>query len=139
MASRFLTIRRLATVQAASLFLRFPLRSDFRLPEPTTPPQFRTPSIPSPHVRSTPTAFAAPQLDPGVFHCSATLTIAASGVVLRGAGSSGGNERTSIALTGDPHVGIIIKGNLALKTLSPAINITDAYIPFGDHAVHVSD
>jgi hypothetical protein len=81
----------------------------------------------------------AVQLDPGVFHCSATLTIAASGVVLRGAGSSGGNERTSISLTGDPHVGIIIKGNLALKTLSPAINITDAYIPFGAHAVHVSD
>ena len=81
----------------------------------------------------------AVQLAPGVFHCSAALTIAASGVVLRGAGSGADHEETTIDLTGDPHVGIVIKGNFALSTISPATNITDAYVPFGTHTVHVTD
>jgi hypothetical protein len=81
----------------------------------------------------------AVQLAPGVFHCSAALTIAASGVVLRGAGSGVDHEATTIDLAGDPHVGIIIKGDFALKTISPATNITDAYVPFGAHTVHVAD
>ena len=81
----------------------------------------------------------AVQLAPGVFHCSAALTIAASGVVLRGAGSGADHEATTINLTGDPHVGIIIKGDFALNTISPATNITDAYVPFGAHTVHVDD
>jgi hypothetical protein len=81
----------------------------------------------------------AVQLAPGVFHCSAALTIAASGVVLRGAGSSAGHDATTINLTGDPHVGIVIKGDFALNTISPATNITDAYVPFGAHTVHVAD
>jgi len=81
----------------------------------------------------------AVQLAPGVFHCSAALTIAASGVVLRGAGSSAGHDATTINLTGDPHVGIVIKGDFALNTISPATNITDAYVPFGAHTVHVDD
>jgi hypothetical protein len=79
------------------------------------------------------------QLAPGTFHCSAALVIAASGIVLRGAGSGVDHEATSINLTGDPHVGIIIKGNFALNTISPATNITDAYVPFGAHTVHVAD
>jgi hypothetical protein len=81
----------------------------------------------------------AVQLAPGEFHCSAALAIAASGVVLRGTGSGADHEATSINLTGDPHVGIIIKGNFALSTISPATNITDAYVPFGAHTVHVTD
>jgi uncharacterized protein (TIGR03435 family) len=81
----------------------------------------------------------AVQLGPGVFHCSAALTIAASGVVLRGAGSGGDHEATTIDLAGDPHVGIIIKGNFALNTISPATNITDTYVPFGAHTIHVAD
>ena len=81
----------------------------------------------------------AVQLAPGVFQCSAALTIAASGVVLRGAGSGSDPEATSISLTGDPHVGIILKGDFALNTVSPATNITDAYVPFGAHTVHVDD
>lgn len=79
------------------------------------------------------------QLAPGVFHCSTALTIAASGVVLRGAGSGVGGEATTISLTGNPHVGIIIKGDFALNTISPATNITDAYIPFGTRTIHVAD
>ncbi|MGA1982101.1 MAG: hypothetical protein ABSG84_06485 [Acidobacteriaceae bacterium] len=81
----------------------------------------------------------AVQLGPGVFHCSAALTISASGVVLRGAGSSADHAATTIELTGDPHVGIIIKGNFALSIISTATNITDAYVPFGAHTVHVAD
>jgi hypothetical protein len=81
----------------------------------------------------------AVQLAPGVFHCSAALVIAASGVVLRGAGSGSGPDATTISLTGGPHVGISIKGDFALSTVSPATNITDAYVPFGTHTVHVTD
>jgi hypothetical protein len=81
----------------------------------------------------------AVQLAPGTFHCSAALVIAASGVVLRGAGSGADHDATTISLTGNPHVGIIIKGNFALSTVSPAANITDAYVPFGAHTVHVTD
>jgi hypothetical protein len=85
----------------------------------------------------------AVQLAAGVFHCSAAITIAASGVVLRGAGSGAGraaeHEATTLSLTGDPHVGIIIKGNFALSTASPATTITDAYVPFGTHTIHVAD
>ncbi len=81
----------------------------------------------------------AVQLAPSVFHCSAALVIAASGVVLRGAGSDADHEATSINLTGDPHVGIIIKGNFALNTTSPATDITDAYVPFGARTVHVTN
>ena len=79
----------------------------------------------------------AVELAAGVFHCSAALTIAASGVVLRGAGS--GADATILSLTGNPHVGVILKGNFALSTLSSATNITDAYIPFGAHTIHVAD
>ena len=81
----------------------------------------------------------AVQLAPGLFHCSAALTIAASGVVLRGTGSGADDAATTISLTGDPHVGIILKGDFALKTISPATNITDTYVPFGAHTVHVAD
>jgi len=79
----------------------------------------------------------AVQLGRGVFHCSKTLNITASGVVLRG--SSDGPNGTILQLTGDPHVGINIKGNFAVKPTAPAANITDAYVPFGAHTVHVDD
>jgi hypothetical protein len=81
----------------------------------------------------------AVQLAPGVFHCSAALAIAASGVVLRGAGSGADHEATTINLTGDPHVGIIIEGNFALSTVAPSTDITDTYVPFGAHTIHVAD
>src|SRR6185436_16713589 len=42
-------------------------------------------------------------LAPGVFTCSNTLTISASGVVLRGSGSMGETSRTTIKLAGKPH------------------------------------
>jgi len=79
----------------------------------------------------------AVQLGRGVFHCSRTLNITASGVVLRG--SNDGPNGSIIQLTGDPHVGITIQGKFAEKTTGPATNITDAYIPFGTHTIHVAD
>jgi hypothetical protein len=81
----------------------------------------------------------AVQLAPGEYHCSAALTIGVSGVVLRGAGSGAEHDATSISLIGEPHVGVIVKGNFALSTISPATNITDAYVPFGAHTIHVAD
>ena len=53
----------------------------------------------------------AVELAPGVFHCSAALVLAASGVVLRGAGSGAAHDATTISQTGDPHAGIIIKND----------------------------
>jgi hypothetical protein len=47
-------------------------------------------------------------LAPGTFRCSRTITIAASGVVLRGSGSAGA-EVSTIQLTGAPHVGIAVR------------------------------
>ncbi len=50
---------------------------------------------------------SAPQallLAPGVFHLSAPVTISASNVVLRGSG----RDKTTIQLTGAPHIGFII-------------------------------
>ena len=79
----------------------------------------------------------AVELAPGVFHCSATLKISASGVVLRGAGS--GTNGSVLQLTGDPHVGITIQGKFAIKATAPATNITDTYVPFGAHTIHVAD
>ena len=58
---------------------------------------------------------------------SAAFTIAASGVVLRGAGSGAGRDATPISPTGDPHVGIVVKGSFALNTAAPATDITDSY------------
>lgn len=76
-------------------------------------------------------------LAPGVFHCAKTLTIAASGVVLRGAGTDA-KTGTTIELTGAPHLGISVEGKLDVKKLS-ATNITDAYVPVGTMLIHVAD
>src|SRR5208337_2923390 len=50
----------------------------------------------------------AVELAPGTFHCAQTLTIGASGVVLRGAGT--GKDGTTIEMTGEPHLALRIAG-----------------------------
>jgi len=77
-------------------------------------------------------------LAPGVFHCAKPLTIAASGVVLRGAGW---NDRTgtTIALTGAPHLGISVAGKMSVKATGSPTTITDAYTPSGTMVIHVAD
>jgi len=76
-------------------------------------------------------------LAPGVFHCAKTLTIAASGVVLRGAGTDA-KVGTTIELTGEPHLGIGVEGKLDVKKLSTT-TITDAYVAAGTMLIHVAD
>jgi hypothetical protein len=76
-------------------------------------------------------------LGTGIFHCSKTLTIAADGVVLRGAGTDA-TTGTTIDLTGDPHLGISVEGRLEIKRLS-ATTITDVYVPSGTMLIHVAD
>lgn len=77
-------------------------------------------------------------LAPGVFHCAKTLTIAASGVVLRGAGTDA-KAGTTIELTGEPHTGIEIAGDLKVKMQGTPTTISDAYVPSGTSVIHVAD
>jgi hypothetical protein len=77
-------------------------------------------------------------LGPGVFHCAKPLTIAASGVVLRGAGTDA-KAGTTIELTSAPHVGIDISGEMKVKPLGGATTIADAYVPAGTMSIHVMD
>jgi hypothetical protein len=79
----------------------------------------------------------AVELAPGTFHCKQTLTISASGVVLRGAGL--GDHGTTIVMTGAPHLAIHIVGQIERKYTGPTIPITDAYVPFGATMIHVAD
>jgi hypothetical protein len=76
-------------------------------------------------------------LGPGVFHCAKQLTIAASGVVLRGAGTDA-KAGTTIELTGEPHLGISVEGKLEVKKQT-STNITDAYVASGTMVIHVAD
>ena len=79
----------------------------------------------------------AVELAPGTFHCSGTITIAASGVALRGAGP--GENGTTILMTGKPHLAVRIAGNLVQKKADAATYISDAYVPAGAMTIHVAD
>jgi hypothetical protein len=76
-------------------------------------------------------------LAPGTFHCSGTLAITASGVVLRGAGD--GDRGTTIQMTGEPHLALRIAGQLQQRGGSAATTITDEYVPSGTAMIHVAD
>ena len=73
----------------------------------------------------------------GTFHCARTLTITASGVVLRGAGD--GKDGTRIEMTGSPHLALRIAGHLQQTDLGAGTYITDAYVPAGASVIHVAD
>jgi hypothetical protein len=79
----------------------------------------------------------AVELAPGSFHCSGTISITASGVVLRGAGN--GDKGTTIVMTGEPHLAMRIAGQLQQKDAGVATTITDAYVPSGTSTIHVAD
>ncbi|HEX7961459.1 MAG TPA: hypothetical protein VF493_16165, partial [Terriglobales bacterium] len=69
---------------------------------------------------------------------SSSLTIAASGVVLRGAGS--GADGTIINMTGDPCLFLKINGTGSAQTVSGTTQlITDAYVPAGASSFNVAD
>lgn len=79
----------------------------------------------------------AVELAPGTFHCAQTISITASGVVLRGAGDADGGS--TIEMTGKPHLALRLAGRLVQTELGAATPITDAYVPSGSSTFHVAD
>jgi hypothetical protein len=89
-------------------------------------------------------------LGPGTFNCAGTITIGASGVVLRGSGSGAApGGKTTIKLTGKPHLAISVRGGggggggrnagdeqggAGAQTM-----IADAYVPSGTTSFAVVD
>jgi hypothetical protein len=72
-------------------------------------------------------------LEPGTFHCSHTLRISASGVVLRGSGSSA----SMLQLNGDPHVAVSIEGDATETNVGAPTHIEDSYVPSGALSINV--
>jgi hypothetical protein len=76
-------------------------------------------------------------LQAGTYMLNAPLTISASGVVLRGAGS--GTTGTTLQMTGQAHTAFSIAGAGSYQTTGTGVSITDAYVPSGAVSFHVSD
>ena len=76
-------------------------------------------------------------LAPGTFQCSATLNIRASGVVLDGSGPSTGG--TTLKMTGEPHVAIIIAGHRDMQFVGAKAHIVDQYVPSGAQTITLDD
>jgi hypothetical protein len=99
-------------------------------------------------------------LAPGTFTCAGTLSIAASGIVLRGSGTASDPEtRSTIKMVGKPHPAIVLRGpeegrsgrqsgnapranegasaGASLKPWTTAI--ADAYVPSGASSFRVHD
>ncbi len=75
-------------------------------------------------------------LGPGTFKVSATLNLAASGVVLRGSGAGAGG--TTLVLDGSPRAAISVSGTGAWSIKgSTSATISDAYVPSGARSFHV--
>ena len=87
----------------------------------------------------------AVELAPGTFHCSKTITISASGVVLRGAvgpaenGATIVEAKTTIMMTGSPHLAVRLAGQMEQKKADAATYLSDAYVPAGAISIHVAD
>jgi hypothetical protein len=95
-------------------------------------------------------------LAPGVFTCSNTITIPASGVVLRGSGANG-EKKTTIKLVGRPHLAIAVRapGSGRRRGAEPPAlansdtpnqdfksaetSIADSYVPSGAKQFSVTD
>jgi hypothetical protein len=76
-------------------------------------------------------------LKAGNYRASGTLSISASGVVLRGSGAGAGG--TLIDLTDKSHVFLTIHGGGARTTTGPKVTVTDDYVPSGARSFTVSD
>lgn len=75
-------------------------------------------------------------LGPGTFRLQGTLTIAASGVVLRGSGSGSGG--TVLEVEGSPRTVLVVAGSGTWQESSTSADITDDYVPSGASSFHVS-
>lgn len=73
-------------------------------------------------------------LAPGEYACSGTIVISASGVVLRGSGSS-----SKILMTGKPHTAFRLEAPVQLRPAGNATVITDVYVPSGSNVISVAD
>jgi hypothetical protein len=99
-------------------------------------------------------------LAPGSFTCSKSISLSADGIVLRGSGSGSGNSSTTINMTGDRHIAIIIgtqknrssnvqsnefvdpndtPEKLATSDGKIKTQIADAYVPAGAITFSVAD
>jgi len=76
-------------------------------------------------------------LGPGTFQLQGSLSIASSGVVLRGSGS--GAAGTTLNVTGSARTVLTIGGMGERATTGAAATVTDAYVPSGSVTVHVND
>lgn len=87
-------------------------------------------------------------LSPGVFTCSTSINLPASGIVLRGSGSGKGG--TTIRMTGSKHTAIVIGKKTVTNTGEEPNNdkplisgattsVTDAYVPAGTTVLSVAD
>jgi hypothetical protein len=72
-------------------------------------------------------------LKPGTFHCSQTIRIAASGVILHGNGGAKGG--TTLELTGQPHLAIAIAGAKYIQNLGIIAHISQPYVPSGSRSI----
>lgn len=72
-------------------------------------------------------------LNPGTYPCAGTLSITASGVVLRGAGPT-----SIIQVTGTCRTFLTAQGSGNTSTSGSAVNITDTYVPCGATTFNVT-
>jgi hypothetical protein len=75
-------------------------------------------------------------LAPGTFQLEGTLSISASGVVLRGSGSGAGG--TVLQVGGSPRTVLSIAGTGVWDEAATAADITDDYVPSGATSFHVA-
>jgi hypothetical protein len=78
-------------------------------------------------------------LTPGTFTITRTLTIAASGVVLRGSGS--GTVGSTLDMTGSPNpfLALNVRGSGSWQTVGRTASIVDSYLPSGSLSFNVDD
>ncbi len=76
-------------------------------------------------------------LNAGTYDCEKTITINASGVVLRGSGS--GSDGTIINLAGKAHAAITVRGTVSSKLVGQSTIISDNYVPSGTNSFRIRD
>src|SRR5215467_535716 len=74
---------------------------------------------------------------PGVYEVDGTLSITASGVVLRGSGS--GTNGSVITMGGSPHLFLSIQGSGSWQTVGSSAAIIDSYVPSGTMSFDVDN